>query len=148
MILLLLAAATSSVAETPKAFLERIYANYAHEDYSPFVHPERVFAPQFLSAIKEDERLAHGEVGFLDGDPLCDCQDTGGMHSSIASVAGSRGSAVARITISWQGTGEHSDIRLRLVRTAAGWRVADVGTANEPSLLHDLQAANARARKH
>jgi Protein of unknown function (DUF3828) len=148
MILIALAAAAAQPAETPRAFMGRLYANYRHSDYSPFTHPERVFAPRLLAAIKEDERLAHGEVGFLDGDPLCDCQDTGGMRSSIASVTGSRGTAAAHIMVSWRDTGEHSDIRLKLVRTPAGWRVADVSTANESSLLHDLQESNRKARKH
>jgi hypothetical protein len=147
MILFVLAAASSLASESPRAFVERLYANYAHDDYSPFVHPDRVFAPELNAAIKEDERLANGEVGFLDGDPLCDCQDTGGMRSSVASVTGSRGQATARVTVSWEGTTDHRDIRLKLVRTPGGWRIADVGTQEEPSLLHDLREANRKARK-
>ena len=148
MILLALAAANPVANESPRAFVERLYASYANEDYSPFEHPERVFAPGLLAAINEDSKLANGEVGFLDADPICQCQDTSGMRSSVASVTGSRGQATARVTVSWQGTKDRQDIRLKLTRTPAGWRIADVSTADEPSLLKDMQEANSKARKH
>jgi len=148
MILFALAAANPAANESPRAFVERLYASYSNEDYSPFEHPERVFAPALLAAINEDSKLANGEVGFIDADPICQCQDTAGMRSSVASVTGSRGQATARITLSWQGTKDRRDVRLRLTRTPAGWRIADVITTDEPSLLHDLQEANRKARKH
>ena len=72
MILLALVAAAAQPAQSPKAYMQRLYANYAHSDYSPFTHPERVFAPRLLSAINEDSKLANGEVGYLDGDPVCE----------------------------------------------------------------------------
>ncbi len=84
--ILLLLASASLASETPRAFIERIYAHYRNEHYSPFDHPEQVFAPRLKAAIKDDEQLAHGEVGF-DGDPVCDRQDTGGMHSRIVSCS-------------------------------------------------------------
>ena len=148
MILFLLAAASAAAADTPKAFVERVYANYAHENYSPFTHPQRVFAPQLLVAIKEDERLAKGEVGFLDGDPLCDCQDTGGMHSKVTSVTPTGSGATAHILVTWDGTSDKRDIQLMLIKTAGGWRIADVGTKDDRSLLNSLRAANRQASKH
>jgi Protein of unknown function (DUF3828) len=147
MILILLAAA-SSPTETPRAFVERIYASYRNENFNPFEHSERVFAPKLNAEINEDARLARGEVGFLDGDPICSCQDTGGMRSRVVSVARSGASATAHIVVTWSGTTDRRDIKLNLVRTSAGWRIADVGSADEPSLLKDLEAANRKARKH
>ena len=148
MMVLILLAAASAASETPRAFVERLYAGYRNEHYSPFDQTEPVFAPQLEAAIKEDERLADGEVGFLDFDPICDCQDTGGMHSQVISVSGSGRTATAHVILRWGDTSDNRDISLKLVRTAAGWRVADVSTPEEPSLLHDLEQANRRARKH
>jgi Protein of unknown function (DUF3828) len=148
MMLIFLAAASAAAAQTARAFVDRLYAQYSNENYSPFEHSERIFAPGLNAAIKEDERLAHGEVGFLDGDPICDCQDTGGMHSRVLSVAVTGGNATAHVLLKWEGEKDSRDIQLRLVRTAAGWRVADVGTSDEPSLLKDLEKANREARKH
>ena len=68
MMLLALALAAAPAAESPRAFVERIYAGYRTSGFSPFARPERWFAPRLLAAIKEDSRLAHGEVGYLDGD--------------------------------------------------------------------------------
>ncbi len=146
MILFLLASA-SLAAETPRAFIERIYAHYRNEHYSPFDHPEQVFAPRLKAAIKDDEQLAHGEVGFLDGDPVCDCQDTGGMHSRIVSVARSGATATAHVLVTWEGTADRRDIKLELVQTPSGWRVADIGTSNDPSLLRALQKSNREQRR-
>jgi hypothetical protein len=146
--MLILLVAASAAAQTPQAFVEGLYAKYSNENYSPFEHSERVFAPQLNAAIKEDERLAHGEVGFLDGDPICDCQDTGGMHSKVVSVAGSGASATAHVLLKWEGEKDGHEVQLKLIRTSSGWRVADVGTSEEPSLLKDLQDANRKARKH
>ena len=86
MILFALLAVAAQPVESPRRFMEQLYANYGHSDYSPFTHADRVFAPRLLAAINEDSRLAHGEVGYLDGDPVCQCQDTGGMRPAIASV--------------------------------------------------------------
>jgi hypothetical protein len=146
MIGLLMAAAAAMTAETPRTFVERIYSNYEDADYSPLAHPERVFAQPLVAAINEDQRLARGEVGFLDGDPLCDCQDTGGMRARIVALSSKRGLASSRILVSFAHGTDKRDIRVQLVLTPGGWRIADVGTADRTSLLRALQTSNLRAR--
>jgi hypothetical protein len=146
MILLVLAAAVAPVGDTPRHFIERVYAHYRDENYSPFVHPERVFAPPLTAAIREDERLAKGEVGYLDGDPLCDCQDYEKLTARIRKLdRPTRQSAGALVHLDY-GNGEGRDLRLKLVLTKSGWRVADVGSTDQPSLLGALQRSNAAAR--
>ena len=146
LIVLAIAAAAAQPAETPRGFMERLYANYRQPDYSPFKHPERVFAPRLLAAINEDSRLAKGEVGYLDGDPVCHCQDTGGMHPAIVGVTGQgHGKATVRVSIGWDGE-KARPASFSLVRTAQGWRIADVSSADEPSLVGALEAANRKAR--
>lgn len=141
-----LAASPTSSAGTPRAFMEWLYANYRSPDFSPFTHPERIFAPGLLSAINEDSKLAHGEVGYLDGDPLCQCQDTGGMHPVVTGVAQSTpDKATVRVSIGWQGE-KTTRAKFSLERTPGGWRIADVSSAEEPSLLHALEASNRKQR--
>ncbi|HEY7005217.1 MAG TPA: DUF3828 domain-containing protein [Sphingomicrobium sp.] len=149
MILFALLAAAAQPAETPKAYMQRLYANYRHSDYSPLTHPERVFASRLLAAINEDSKLARGEVGYLDGDPLCQCQDTGGMRPSITNVTQhGRDKATVRVSIGWKGE-KARRATFNLVRTRNGWRIADVSSADEPSLLGALEASNSKARvKH
>jgi hypothetical protein len=144
--LALAAAAPASGADTPRGFIERLYASYRHADYSPFKHPERVFAPRLLAAINEDSRLAKGEVGYLDGDPVCQCQDAAGMHASIVGsnpLSRKQANVIASIRF---GKDPPRWIRFSLARTKAGWRIADVSSADEASLLAALEKANRKAR--
>ena len=133
--------------ESPRAFLERTYSSYRNSDFSPLVKPAQFFAPPLTAAILEDQKLSHGEVGFLDGDPLCDCQDTGGMRVRIISLERSGTGASARVLVTFAPTSDTRDIRLKLAWTPAGWRISDVKTRSEPSLLHDLIKANRKARR-
>ncbi|HEY6048264.1 MAG TPA: DUF3828 domain-containing protein [Sphingomicrobium sp.] len=149
MTLLLLAAAGAQPAETPRAFIQRIYAGYVDDNYSPLRRMDRIFARPLVAAIREDERLAHGEVGYLDGDPLCDCQDWAKIGATIRSLAQpTKRSAVATVRLTYGTADPPHDLKLQLALTPAGWRVADVGSPDEPSLLHALEAANREARKH
>jgi hypothetical protein len=146
MIWLALALAAAAPADTPRTFMERLYASYHDTDYSPFNHPERVFAPRLLAAIREDETLAKGEVGYLDGDPVCQCQDTDGLKAAVTRVtAGGAGKASVRVSIGLAGEAPRP-AQFTLLRTKAGWRIADVSSADEASLLAALEKANREAR--
>jgi hypothetical protein len=146
MILFALAAAAAQPAETPRRFLDSVYARYRQSDFSPFTHPGRYFAPRLVAAIAEDSRLAHGDVGYLDGDPLCQCQDASGLHSRIASVRiTGTGRAAAEVILDYPDN-TPTRVRLNLVRTKLGWRIADVSSGDEPSLMRSLQQSNAKAR--
>ena len=63
----------------PSAYVERLYGSYRRADFNPLGQPGRYFAPRLLAAINEDSRLSKGEVGYLDGDPICQCQDPAGL---------------------------------------------------------------------
>jgi hypothetical protein len=144
---LLLAAlllAPAPAAETPRAFVERLYAGYAQPDHDPLAAPGLIFAPPLVAAIAEDSRLSRDEVGYMDADPLCQCQDAAGLRPLVREVRRSgRSAATARILLRFPGA-DRRDLTLRLVRTDAGWRVADVVAADEPSLLGSLRRFNRR----
>ena len=141
-----LVASTATPAETPRAFVTRLYAAYHTGRFSPFIHPERVFTPRFVAAIKEDGRLFRDEVGFLDADPICQCQDLAGLRAAVGEVRQpSPAAADVRVTLRFDGSNPRS-IRLKLARTPAGWRVADIAASNEPSFLSDLEASNRKKR--
>ena len=147
MILLALAVSAAQPAEMPRRFLYRIYASYKHSDFSPLVRPDRYFAPPLVAAIREDSRLAHGEVGYLDGDPLCQCQDASGLRPRIArvSVTGPE-YATAEVILDYPDN-TPARVRLSLVRTRLGWRIADVSAGDEPSLIRALEQSNHKARR-
>ena len=148
---LLAAAAAQPQASTPRAFLEGVYAQYKRPNFNPFSHLERYFAPRLVTAIREDARLGHGEVGYLDGDPICQCQDTEGMHASVTKVTQQgRDKALAEVAIGWDND-KSRPTKFSLIRTRAGWRIADVSSADEPSFLRAIEESNRQqhaSRKH
>ncbi|MEA3008687.1 MAG: hypothetical protein QOJ91_379 [Sphingomonadales bacterium] len=130
--------------EAPKAFVERLYAGYRDPDFNPLAHPRRIFAPPLVAAIREDARLSRGEVGYMDADPLCQCQDSAGLRATIDEVGRTGATAAtARVLVDFGGS-DRRDLTLRLVRTPAGWRVADIATADDLSLLESLNRFNRR----
>jgi hypothetical protein len=149
MIPILLAAAAAAAqpqAETPRSFMERLYAAYRDTDFSPFEHPERVFAPRLLAAINEDSRLNQGEVGYLDGDPICQCQDATGLQTTITRVRlQGRDKATVNVSIGLTGY-KPRPATFSLIRTRAGWRIADVSSPDEPSMLRGIEQSNREAR--
>lgn len=142
MIPIALLIAASAPVESPAAFVRRVYAGYSHSGYNPLTIPEQVFAPALTAAIQRDS--SSGEVGYLDGDPLCDCQDYDRISAKILSIRQPNAhSADARIHVKL-GPKEMRDLRLSLVLTASGWRIADVVGADGHSLLKELQHSNAK----
>jgi hypothetical protein len=143
---LVLAAAllAAPAAESPRAFVERLYAGYRDPDYDPLARPDRIFAAPLVAEIRRDWKLSRDEVGYMDADPLCQCQDAAGLKAAIGDVRPSAGRAgTVRVRIDFGGS-DRRDLRLKLIRTAAGWRIADIATADEPSLLAGLKRFNDR----
>jgi uncharacterized protein DUF3828 len=142
MILAALMLAASQPAEDPAAFIYRVYGNYAQSGYSPLLNPEKLFSPTLTAAMNEDS--SGGEVGYLDGDPLCDCQDFESISARIMSMKrpNSR-SATARVRVTL-GPRVERNLKLNLVLTASGWRIADVVDPRGHSLLKELQRSNAK----
>jgi hypothetical protein len=98
-----------------------------------------VFSFQLLGLIRADEREAHGEVGRLDGDPICDCQDAGGLALTGLDIQlAPHGRAAAHVTLHYPSP-EVRKLTLQLLWTPHGWLVDDVSTAETPSLRQLLQ---------
>jgi Protein of unknown function (DUF3828) len=136
--------AASPSAESPGAFVERLYAGYRDPDYDPLANPGRLFARPLVAAIREDARLSNEAVGYMDADPLCQCQDAAGLRPLIRQVTRpTRSTANVHVLLDFGGS-DRRDLSLRLVRTGAGWRIADIATADEPSLIEALGRFNRR----
>ena len=141
MILAALALAAAHAGSTPREFIAYVYSQYHHEDFSPLERPEKFFSPTLTAAIRKDS--AGGEVGYLDGDPLCDCQDYDRVSAQVRKlVQQTPRSAVAdiRVTLSPK---ETRDLELKLILTPGGWRISDLVGTDHKSLLTELQRSNA-----
>lgn len=127
---------------TAKAFLQAIYAPYTTEGSNSLAR-EHVYSQPMLKLMARDTELAGDEVGYLNGDPLCDCQDYAAFRPDI-SVSEKLGKATANITFK---NGEReSKLALSLVQESGQWRVDDVVSA-EGSLREALRKSNKNAAK-
>jgi len=141
----LLLAAAAPHSQTPQAFVANLYAYYRNRNFSPFRHVEAIFAPRLAAAIRLDEkRSPPDEVGALDWDPICGCQDWSKLRPEIRRIAPISPDRVA-LAIRLYDMNHHHSLSLVLERTTAGWRVADI--LDRGSLLALLDRANGERRK-
>jgi len=137
-----LAAAPARAADLAgaKAFVVWLYAHYPKSGsgsafQSLGAEAARIFHPSLLELINEDARAGDDLAPDLDGDPICDCQDSSGMEFTVASVSTSEFSrATARVVRRDMGDPEGEIITLDLAQIGGSWRVYDIGTKDTPSL--------------
>ena len=119
-----LAVVANSVAAAPDAasartFVEKLYSHYPSNPNRKVFDPtgknvSEVFDPGMIAAFREDARLANGEVGFVEADPLCQCQDDSGLKPTVLSVT-MTGPNAADAVISLQHPSETLALTLHLV---------------------------------
>jgi hypothetical protein len=126
-------------AASANAFVRSLYAAY-HGDGPDYLGRQAgaVFAPSLLRLIRRDAaQTPAGDAPNLDGDPICDCQDFGGLKLTDVKVEGGQGghaTATARLRIS----ADRRTVKLDLIAVQGHWRVSDVHTAETPSLVSFL----------
>lgn len=142
MILAALALAAAQASQAPREFIEKVYSGYHEESFNPLAEPKLYFSPELTAAIEKDS--SGGEVGYLDGDPLCDCQDYDRISAKVVTILQpSEKAATAHVHVDL-GKNQERDLQLRLILTPLGWRISDVLGPDHHSLLHELEAANAK----
>ncbi len=142
-----LAACSQPVNDTnivsAKAFLTGLYSHYDGKtlDFSPLVeHAPEWFDPDMIALMAKDQKLAGDEVGALDNDPVCDCQDYGKLSAEVtvltADAQHARASAVVTETDPSVAAEDRKprSFSYDLVRVDGQWRIHDIGTQTTPSL--------------
>jgi hypothetical protein len=109
-----------------RAFVLKLYGAYHGEgpDYLGRGAP-KVFSPRLLALIRRDRALTRkGEVGALDGDPICDCQDFDISHveTTIAPTGPGRVQAI----INFINLGRMATVRLDLISVRGAWRIDNI----------------------
>lgn len=158
------AAATATAAAAPssdaaRVWVVRLYDRYRDDTFSPFgaAKPE-VFGPELIHELAENDRLTpEGEMGAIDADPICSCQDPTDMKATVFDVT-MRGAdrATAKVRLQWplppdpipsQIPDYTQNVTLQLQMTPAGWRVYDIGgDGARDSFLAYLREENRRAK--
>jgi hypothetical protein len=148
--LVFVAGHSASAQDLPaaQAFVAGLYAAYHGKGPDYLGRQAKVtFAPALLRLIRRDAAAAGpGDVGALDGDPICDCPDFGGLRNVRVTVTGG-GKGRARATVRFQISSEWRTVKLDLVAIQGHWRVGDVHTADTPSLVSYLTRSLGRAHR-
>jgi hypothetical protein len=119
---------TEAVAQaTAQAFVDNLYRPYLKAGFpgQPYDDAARFFVPALAQAMDRDNREAkrRNEVPTLNGDPFVDAQD---WEISKLSIDVTASGDVATARVSFQNFGEAKHVLLELVKTPAGWRIADI----------------------
>jgi hypothetical protein len=132
--------ATPQNLATATAFLAELYARYSRDrTWTPLgAEAHRIFSPRLLDLIRRDGMAAEGEVGVLDGDPICACQDSDGLKmQSLTIRAAGPGKARADVGLSF--FNDVRELTFDLEDQSGGWRIADVHSDDMPSLAGLLE---------
>jgi hypothetical protein len=132
--------ADAADAADAKAFLDGLYAHYKTSKGNSFnmfdTNEKEVFDPDTIGLLKEDLKALKGDLGVIDGDWLCDCQDFVSLQATVTVTAATP--TMAKASSDFKDTGmpeqgvRHDDFDL--VKTPAGWRIHDVTVRGEQSL--------------
>ena len=120
-------------------FVEGLYAGY-HGDGADYLGRQagQVFSPRLRALLKRDRQLTPaGDVGALDGDPICDCQDF--EISQVRVEAAPAGKDRARATARFVNLGKPATVRFDLVATPGGWRIDNLHSPSIPDLAGFLR---------
>ena len=136
-------------AASAKVFLQSIYAQYQKNGPGVEVagpHASRYLHSSLIALLRADARaVGPGEVGVLDGDPLCGCQDWDGIFGLKIDVHGPKaGKAEALVSFAVFKDAKPQDVRSLLITLAqekGAWRVYDVVDRSDPKAVFDLREA-------
>ena len=133
---LLTGRAAAQDLDAARTFVTALYGAYAKSPGPDYLNRQAkdVFSPATLELMRrEAASTPKGDVGALDGDPICNCQD---FQISGVQVAVTRsGSDKARAEVDFLNFDQKQHVALDLVSVAGRWRVADIHAEGMPSLV-------------
>jgi hypothetical protein len=126
-------AAAQSATPTPQAFLDSIYQPYLVRDFKgqPYGESDRYFVPALAATMQRDmaDAKRRGAPPTLNGDPFVDAQEW--QITDLAIAVKMKSPLTATATVTFANFGKPNRLKIALVRTPAGWRIADIISARE-----------------
>lgn len=117
-------------------FVRSLYAGYAPKMPTPNpTGPQaaQIFAKSTLALIRKDQEVPKGQMGALDFDPVCDCQDYEDLRNVVLSTIHNQDGSVA-VKAQFLNFGKRKTVRFDLLLEDGGWRVYDIHASLAPSL--------------
>jgi len=132
-----------SVAQNANSeqFLRSIYATYQKSDRALDIGSEqkaaRYFVPSLAKLIGEDiaTAAARNEVGKVDFDPFIGGQDWAPTRIELKVTGATADRATGTARFRAPGEKQPTIVTLDLIKTASGWRIADIHWAGQPDSL-------------
>jgi len=131
----------AGAGDSAETFVRGLYVKYTPNGHPvAFSYPDAkpiVDAPM-LQWLHQDQVKANGEVGALDFDPVCQCQDWEHLKvDSVQSISGGPGSATVEVRFE-DGSGKdpwRQTVRFDLVQVGGAWKIHDIHSHDLPSLI-------------
>lgn len=125
----------------PEEFVRAVYGAFAADAMGepPRRGQDPIYERMLNAMIGADASKAGGEVGMLDYDPICDCQDSGGFTLDSVTVT-ETGPAAAEALVVFTNVGETKRQTLKLVKEGPMWKISDVLVPGRPALTEQLMA--------
>lgn len=160
-LLMSIASAFGQDADSAKHFVESLYRHYTSRGKGiDFSGPKALdYFDSSLNALMEADARVVGpnQVGLLDGDPICSCQDWDGIRDlkiAVQMLGNDRAKATVSFALFAPKAGEDRDFRsleMTLARTGNLWRIDNILDKSDPKAPFDLRAElenEIRAMKH
>lgn len=133
----------AAAGEGPEAFVRAIFAQYVNGGPSELPPPpgqDPIYSRTLNALIGDDFRAANGEVGTIEYDIFCQCQDQDGfVVDSMAVAQGDENTA--GVSVVFTNMGIQKTAILELVREGGNWKVDDVEVGMTNSIKDMLMAA-------
>ena len=134
------AAPSADEAASAKAFLEGLYAHYKttkDNTFQPMGDNVRdVFDADTVALLDKDTKLLNGELGEIDGDFICQCQDFDSITATIAVQSANATTAKATADFTIFGEKRHNDFDL--AKQNGVWRVHDIRDPGQQKSLRQI----------
>ena len=130
-------------------FLGELYSHYdGHEHFSPLGEAApRYFDKGLVALIREDDRLSNGEIGALDHDPVCLCQDYEAVVADMRVLSETASTMRIGVVLSDRTSLSLRNVIYDLVKVGGQWRIHDLSSSTMPSLRVHLTESNASLAK-
>ncbi|HEY1987452.1 MAG TPA: DUF3828 domain-containing protein [Terracidiphilus sp.] len=142
-------AAPAQDSTSARTFLEAVYRHYGHGGKGiDLTGPkaDRFFDPTLIALARRDEKAARPDIGALDGDVLCSCQDWEGVWDlkiAIQRQGENRIDAAVSFALREPNGRTTQDFRALEITLAANqgqWRIYDVLDKSDPKAPFALRA--------
>jgi hypothetical protein len=127
--------------QTAKHFVESVYAGYGRAADPPNLFEEnasQAFDPSLIALARADAVAAKPDVGVLDYDPVCNCQDTDDSFPDLNIFIEPIGLNCAKATVTFGGYNHQLNrISLTLVNKNGHWRIFNIQDMSSGSSSHN-----------